>query len=367
MSVIKNLAAYQQSDNIESHVIYTINEKQIKQFDIPVLNGVESQSLFYYSSLWNFYHTCQKLSQLLPDDKAVVVAHDWLELGMISHLGLNNPVVQVLHGDYDYYYSLSVKHSQGIDRFITVAQSMADHLRERLPARANNIKYLPFPVPAVTPKSLYNNDQPLQLIFVGRLVAEKGYDILPSVDSELRSKGVEVKWHIVGEVTAAEKSVWSENTRIEFLGQIPNESVIELMRQVDCLLLPSVAEGMPVTLIEAMKVGLTCLVNDLRGGIQELIADGVTGFKVKGNQAASYANLLAKIHGDRSILRTVGEKAKEKATNHFEPNSCAARYEQVFEHCANTRREERKPVKIYGSRLDENWIPNFITKTIRRF
>jgi hypothetical protein len=62
------------------------------------------------------------LAKLLPDDNAIVVTHDWLELGMVSNLGLQNPVVQFVHGAYDYYYELAQSHASSIDRFIAVAK-----------------------------------------------------------------------------------------------------------------------------------------------------------------------------------------------------------------------------------------------------
>ncbi|MEO6328706.1 MAG: hypothetical protein ABIO55_07235, partial [Ginsengibacter sp.] len=92
-SVIKNLLQYSRDRKIENHIIYTINKKLIPHFSVPQLSGATSEQIFYYSADWNFYYTCKQLSKLLPDNKAVLIAHDWLELGMVSNLGLQNPVV----------------------------------------------------------------------------------------------------------------------------------------------------------------------------------------------------------------------------------------------------------------------------------
>ena len=97
LSVIRNLIAFQQNADIESHVIFTINTDEIKNFKMPLLKGVESSQVFYYNSQWNFYHTTRQLAKLLIDRDCILIAHDWLELGMVSNLGLNNPVVHVLH------------------------------------------------------------------------------------------------------------------------------------------------------------------------------------------------------------------------------------------------------------------------------
>jgi hypothetical protein len=97
LSVIRNLLAYRQHPDIENHVIYTINIEQIHDYKINHLVGAASERVFYYSPKWNFYFTCRQLAKLLPDDEALMVAHDWLELAMISNLGLNYPVVQFIN------------------------------------------------------------------------------------------------------------------------------------------------------------------------------------------------------------------------------------------------------------------------------
>lgn len=303
----------------------------------------------------------------MPGDNAVIIANDWLELGMVTHTGMSNPVIQILHGDYEYYYDLSIKHSQWVDAYVTVAEVMADNLLKKLPARANDVYYLPFPVSGVAPKRFSQANKPLEIIFVGRLTKEKGYDLLPLIEKELRHKSLQVKWHIVGEVTEVEKSVWTSGDDVEFHGQLLNDKVIDLMHQMDCLLLPSLSEGMPVTLVEAMKVGLTCLVNDIPGGIQELMIDGVTGYKIEKNEACSYVKILEYLNNDRSSLQKIGENARVKATVLFDPVTNTAQYEQLIQKCFNLKKQGVKVGRVYGSRLDQPWIPNFITNTIRQF
>jgi len=147
LSVVRNLLAYSQDPEIENHVIYTINLEQRSDFKLPKLEGAVTEQIFYFKANWNFYYTCRQLAKLLPDEKAVIVAHDWLELGMVSNLGLQNPVVHFVHGAYTYYYELAVKHSMWVDQYITVAKQISKELHSRIPHRVNDIQYFPFPVP----------------------------------------------------------------------------------------------------------------------------------------------------------------------------------------------------------------------------
>ena len=154
LSVISNLLKFSNNPTIENHVIYTINKDEKPIYAINNLEGAFSEQVFYYSTQWNFYFTCRQLAKLLPDNKALVIAHDWLELGMMSQLGLQYPLVYFLHGDYDYYYQLAQKHESAIDQFICVAQNIEIKLLSLLPARKNNVYYLRFPVPGVINKQV---------------------------------------------------------------------------------------------------------------------------------------------------------------------------------------------------------------------
>jgi glycosyltransferase involved in cell wall biosynthesis len=112
---------------------------------------------------------------------------------------------------------------------------------------------------------------------------------------------------------------------------------------------------------------LTSVVNDIPGGTRELIEDGVTGFNIKGNEVKSFAATLKKLNSERTLLTTIGVRSKEKAEHFFNPCVNSSRYEQLFERCYLSERRVRKVGRVYGSRLDQYWIPNFITQTIRRF
>jgi hypothetical protein len=128
-SVIKNLLRFSDNIYIDNHVIYGVNKEVLPHFNIEPIEGASSQQVYYYTASNNFFYTCRQLAKLIPDDNALIVAHDWLELGMMSNLGLQNPVVHFLHGDYDYYYQLAQKNETAINVFICIAENIAKNLK----------------------------------------------------------------------------------------------------------------------------------------------------------------------------------------------------------------------------------------------
>jgi glycosyltransferase involved in cell wall biosynthesis len=367
LSVIRNLLLHSKNEIIANHVIFTINLRERPGFEPPEMAGTESVHQFDYLPEWNFYHTCRMLQKLLPNKDAVIVAHDWLELGMVSNLGLSNPVVQVLHGDYEYYYDLAVKHNGWIDGFITVAELMRHKLSRLLPERADQIYYRRFPV-AENPSHCSEKASQPSILFVGRCTSAKGYPLLPEIAERLMRNGTLAKWHIVGEMDGEVMSAnpWHPAVEVEFYGSLENRYVQDLMCRMHVFILPSFAEGMPVSIVEAMKAGMTPLTNDLPGGIRELIPDNTIGGRIKDNCPAAYADYLHTVFNKESTLHERSKNSRERAHMLFNPFQNTTAYENIFLAVAERAgRLIKTKKKIYGSRLDEPLIPNFVTHLFR--
>lgn len=363
LSVIRNLLAYPQHPEIENHVIYTINKEQIPVYNAPGLAGAASEQVFYYSPKWNFYHTCRKLSKLLPGNEAVIVAHDWLELGMVSNLGLQNPVVQVLHGDYDYYYQLAKRNEAWVDRFICVSATIAAVLKNTLPHRENDIHYLPFPVPEIN--GVRKESSIIQLVFAGRCEDSKGYHLLPLIDAELQQKKCKVHWHIAGPGSDNPdmQKIWNTEA-VSFYGNLTQQQLNKLLLQATAFILPSLAEGMPVSVIEAMKAGAIPVVNDLRGGLQELVENDVTGYRICNNDPCLFADRLCEIATDIKKQDRLSMAARLFANIKFDPVNNARLIEDCFVQAMHYVKE-KTAVKTIGSRLDQPCFPNLLVTTIR--
>ena len=366
-SVISNLLKFSSNTIIENHLIYVINKDVLPFYLNKQLEGVASVQVFYYSAKWNFYHTCRQLAALLPNDKAIVIAHDWVELGMMSNLGLQNPVVQFLHGDYNYYYDLAKKHEAAIDLFVPVANNIAQLLRNVLPQRREAIEYLRFPVAPALGRATQQQGL-LHIIFIGRLTAAKGYTLLPAIASKIKDSNIHLNWHIVGVADAdsgTENILWNEGINVNFYGNVSNEEVMQLLPKMQLLILPSSSEGMPLVVIEAMKAGVIPFVNDISGGIQELVIDSETGYKIKGNQVSSYVEALVMLIGNKKLAGEMQQKCIATANRLFDAVINTKVIEDKIQEIAALKRKTKCAVKVYGSRLDRPWLANTITHVLR--
>lgn len=366
LSVIKNLLRFSNNPLIENHIIYTINKDVDPIYNIVNIKGATSQQVFYFSPKNNFYFTCKQLAKLLPNEKAVIVAHDWLELGMASNLGLQNKLLQYVHGDYDYYYQLAIKNQASIDLFIAVSENIQLTLQKKIAERANNILYLRFPVPDALPTNFKSRSE-RNVIFIGRLTKEKGYYLLPEIARKINVSSSKFKWHIVGSGLSNPdlNGLWDNNIDVQFYGNIENQKVQMLLTKMDFFILPSYAEGMPVSMIEAMKAGVVPLVNNLNGGINELVENGITGFKIKDNNLDEYVSKLIWLSNNEKDYINIKISAKGIANSFFDPKKNAHAFEKSI--LMLTGNKLKISLKKYGSRLDQPWVPNFITFFLRNF
>lgn len=369
LSVIKNLLQFSNDPYVENHIIHTVNKALIPNFIIEPILGAVTQQLFFYSSQNNFYYTCKQLAKLLPDNKAVIVAHDWIELGMASNLGLQNPVVQIVHGNYDYYYNLATKHSGVIDTFICISQKICNTLKTNLPERKDNIICAHFPVTDVT--VIDKAYKALQIIyFVGNLKDNnKQFSTIIEIARELSDAPNDYFFTIAGGGITKEEffECWPATMKksVIFLGYQSNEAIISILPQMDIFLLPSINEGLPVSLVESMKAGLVPLITRWEGGVDELVTDGIAGFYFDINASSDYVKCLKKLNKNKILLREHSINCIKRANLLFNPQINVQKIESIF-YNASSRLNSKKSLKVYGSRLDHPLIPNMITKLIRK-
>ena len=134
----------------------------------------------------------------------------------------------------------------------------------------------------------------LLFLHPGRISEPKNQLVLVKTFSRLIKEGNDVVLLIAGskqdlKICANIEHYWSE--RIVYLGERPD--VRDLMAEADAFCLPSIWEGMPVTLLEAISVGCIPICAPV-GGIPEVIMDGENGFLSGDPSEQSYYEALCR-------------------------------------------------------------------------
>lgn len=153
--------------------------------------------------------------------------------------------------------------------------------------------------------------------FSGRLEEEKGVRLLLEV-AELLQSLPEIRFLIAGsgslEVELKERAAANGLTNVVFAGF--RHDLPDLYSVFDLLVMPSMYEGLPLALLEAMAAGCP-VVASLTGGIPEAVSDGVEGFLVEPGSAQVFARHIAALAGDPGLRATMGRAAEARAGRQF--------------------------------------------------
>ncbi|MCK5322187.1 MAG: glycosyltransferase family 4 protein [Candidatus Aenigmarchaeota archaeon] len=162
--------------------------------------------------------------------------------------------------------------------------------------------------------------QKIRLISVSRIIKRKGFQYLFRALSEISSRNsfdYELLIVGVGEYQDTLESLAEDfeiSDKIKFVGYVNNTKLVKLYNSSDIFVLPSLAEGMSNSVLEAMACGLPLIVTDV-GGSRELV-DG-NGIVVAPKDSDALINALSSL-ATKSVLRDkMGCKSEEIAKKKF--------------------------------------------------
>lgn len=108
------------------------------------------------------------------------------------------------------------------------------------------------------------------------------------------------------------------------------DDIPELLQSLDIFVLPSLAEGISNTLLEAMGCGLPVVATQV-GGNLELVEEGVTGRMVPHSDPAAMADALREYIHDPTLRSHHGRAARQRVERHFSLEAMVAEYARVYE------------------------------------
>jgi glycosyltransferase involved in cell wall biosynthesis len=170
---------------------------------------------------------------------------------------------------------------------------------------------------------------PLRVLFVGRLVPEKGPDVLIDAAEALYAQGIPVELSIAGGGVLAEAlERKAQNSpaadTIRLLGPVGQDDIRDWYAWADVFCLPSFAEGVPVVLMEAMSMELPVVSTPI-AGIPELIRDGESGILVPPGRVEELAQALSRLSRDPALRRDMGAAGRRRVLEEFQPQENAER------------------------------------------
>ncbi|WP_313113734.1 glycosyltransferase family 4 protein [Aequorivita sediminis] len=150
-------------------------------------------------------------------------------------------------------------------------------------SKIDKVVYTGLPLEITPFAEKYKILKTLQLLSVGRPHWVKGYDYALQTCVLLKGKNIPFHYTIIGGAGNEELQFLIADLRLEddvsLIEAVSQSEVFAVMKSSSLLLMPSLEEGIPNVVVEAMAIGLPVISSDC-GGISELIANGVNGWIV---------------------------------------------------------------------------------------
>jgi len=160
----------------------------------------------------------------------------------------------------------------------------------------------------------------LKICTVGRIANQKNPELFNKIAEKLPNN--EFNWIGDGELKNMLKS-----PNINILGWCDRDESIKKLYQNDVFILPSLWEGLPITLLEAMYLKKICIVSNVAGN-KDVIKNEMDGFIC--NTEDDYCNIIKRIENDELDLSILVNRAREKIELEHNADRVAEKYLEVY-------------------------------------
>lgn len=200
------------------------------------------------------------------------------------------------------------------DLVLVTSPEAADYLRRRYRLPPVRVEVVPnfveverFAVQAPKQRRLIG--------MVGRLSAEK--NVLAAIEAVAGLDDARLR--VIGDGPlrdTAQRHATEHGAACEFLGIVPHRDLPRLLAECEVFLLPSLYEGHPKSLIEAMAAALSCVVAPSLG-VRSLVAHGVTGYVADDATALGLRRALRTVLDDADLRDRLGSAARRHVAGEF--------------------------------------------------
>ncbi|SDF23268.1 Glycosyltransferase involved in cell wall bisynthesis [Blastococcus fimeti] len=200
-------------------------------------------------------------------------------------------------------------------RVVVLSETWRDYVQEELGVRPELVTVLPNAAPgSAVPAPARRPGEELRFLFLGRLGPRKGAPELLDALADPRLGRHAWRATLAGDGDVATYRARAADHgltgRTAFPGWIAPDAVDGLLADAHVLVLPSHAEGMPMSVLEAFAAGVPVVCTPV-GGLAEVVVDGENGLLVPPGDVDALAGALARVLDDEPLRRRLAAGARE--------------------------------------------------------
>jgi glycosyltransferase involved in cell wall biosynthesis len=271
-------------------------------------------------------------------------AHWWFPNGLaaVAVAALRRlPLVTTLHGS-DVRLAHKVPGARRLYARVAARSSVVTAVSSWLASQAAalaprapepRVAQMPVDVSLFSPGEVRARDQ---LLFVGRLTAQKGVDILLRALAELPR---EISVDVIGDGPEADSlrmlaSALQLRARVRWHRAMPQASLVGFYRRATAVVVPSVDEGLGLVAVEAHLCEAPVVAFD-SGGVRDVVVDGENGLLAGEVSAGALTAAVAALLQRPDQGATLGKAGRSRALQRFAPDVVARRYAAIYRDAIN--------------------------------
>ncbi len=350
--VLFNLVEY---TNKTSHkaIILSIGNSEIK--DKPIEIEARKRNLPVYPIRFkdgfniNGIRQIKKVIEELNID--IVHSHGYkgnILLGLLPRSSRKFLIISTLHGWTStkmfskiwFNELLEILVLKKIDKVVAVSTNF------RKARMLNNLRIKPCFIPNGVPELKFNGSlkdsfpdlynkckNKFSLLSIGRLSKEKGYIYLIAALSLLIKKGIDACLVIAGEgdqkdILQSEVKKYNLQTKVHFIGYV--ESFWRYASDFSVYVIPSLSEGLPMTLLEILQSGVPVLSTNV-GEIPNVLDNGKYGVIIPSAKPEKMSEKLCDVYKNPKKYKMIAENARNHVLKHYSIHKTAQLYHNQYE------------------------------------
>lgn len=170
----------------------------------------------------------------------------------------------------------------------------------------------------------YPSDEPLTLLFLGRITESKGLDVLYQGLTALREKGARFRFVLAG--AGPDEALYVRKFRellgedFDFRGVVAGTEKTEVLKKCNVFVLPSLCgEGMPIALLEGMAFGLVPVTTGV-GSIPSVITHGSNGIIVGAQSPGEIVDAIDTLAADKQYMQALSKNGRQYIWENCRPD-----------------------------------------------
>jgi len=176
-------------------------------------------------------------------------------------------------------------------------------------------------------------NSPETAAFLGRLNPQKDPLLMVEIAALLAKKGCSTVLIGGGEMEEAVRQRIAElglADKVSVTGALPREQALEILSRCTVFVLPSRWEGFPISILEAMAIGLPVVAAKVNG-VPEAVVDGETGTLIESRHPQAFAKAVQAYLKDKELYATTVERARNHAVEKFSLPRCLESHSELYQ------------------------------------